>query len=267
MTTADYAAGVDYSTITEVAGQKGSRVQLDRACNRYYFAGDFCAGKDVLEVACGVGQGLGYLAGRARRVVGLDIEARNLRYAAATYRGRPRIDLARGDGQSLPFGDSTFDVVVLYEAIYYLPHPEAFAAEARRVLRPGGTLLVCTTNPERADFNRSPYSHRYLGASDLRALLSPLGFAVDLLGEASADRHSARQTALRLGKALAVRLGLIPKTMSAKAVLKRLVFGRLVDMPSEIRDGMVPRRPPVALATNESVRDVTVLFAVGRLAV
>lgn len=46
------------------------------------------------------------------------------------------------DAQELPFQDATFDVVLLLEAIYYLPHAEKFMAEARRVLRPDGILFI-----------------------------------------------------------------------------------------------------------------------------
>src|SRR3954470_7406348 len=51
-------ADMDYSTVTEVAGDRASSAQLERIFGRYYFASDFCAGKDVLEIACGTGQGI-----------------------------------------------------------------------------------------------------------------------------------------------------------------------------------------------------------------
>ena len=80
------------------------------------------------------------------------------------------------DAQSLPLETASFDVVMLFEAIYYLPNPELFLREARRVLRPDGLLLICSANCERADFNASPFSHRYFSARDLGSLLSREGF-------------------------------------------------------------------------------------------
>jgi len=59
---------IDYTTVTEMPGLKASREQLAMLYTRYAFAAKFCDGKDVLEVGCGAGQGLGYLATKARKV-------------------------------------------------------------------------------------------------------------------------------------------------------------------------------------------------------
>jgi len=67
----------DYTSVTEIAGSKVSNEQLLRMAHRYHFAAGFCAGKDVLEVACGAGVGLGYLAKFAKRVVGGDIDQKS----------------------------------------------------------------------------------------------------------------------------------------------------------------------------------------------
>ena len=60
---------------------------IDRLWTRYAFAGSLCRGKDVLEVACGPGPGLAYLAGKARRVVGSDYMENLLRDALKNGRG------------------------------------------------------------------------------------------------------------------------------------------------------------------------------------
>jgi len=56
----------DYVSVTEIAGDEVTQEQVDRLCDRYYWAGQYCFGNDVVEAACGSGQGLGYLAGIAR---------------------------------------------------------------------------------------------------------------------------------------------------------------------------------------------------------
>jgi ubiquinone/menaquinone biosynthesis C-methylase UbiE len=71
------------------------------------------------------------------------------------------------DAHNLPFDDKSFDVVILYEAIYYLEHPERFIEEARRVLRENGTLLICTANKDWSGFNPSPYTYKYFSAPEL----------------------------------------------------------------------------------------------------
>lgn len=49
----------DYVFVTEISGEEVTQEQIDRLCNRDYWAGQYCTGKDVMEVACGTGQGLG----------------------------------------------------------------------------------------------------------------------------------------------------------------------------------------------------------------
>lgn len=51
------------------------------------------------------------------------------------------------DAECIPVASESFDSVVAAEMIYYLARPETFAAEAHRILRPGGRLILSTTNP------------------------------------------------------------------------------------------------------------------------
>ncbi len=91
---------------------------------RYHYAAGLCQGKDVLEVRCGSGAGLGYLARRARSVVGGEYTESLLSRALLHYRGR--IPLVWLDAHALPFREASFDAVILFEAIYYLGRPEDF---------------------------------------------------------------------------------------------------------------------------------------------
>jgi hypothetical protein len=61
-----------------------------------------------------------------------------------------------------------------------------------------------------------------------------------------------------------VRLRLIPRTMHGKALLKRLVYGRLNRLPAELTNGPTPPRP-VSLSGQEPVRDFKILYALGRV--
>src|SRR5438128_953104 len=136
----------DFSGVTETPGVGASREQLAMLLARYTLAAERAVNKDVLEVACGSGMGLGYLATRARRVVGGDYTFPLLRAAQRHYSGR--IPLVRHDAAVLPFAAASFDVVILYEAVYYLSRPEEFVKEAQRVLRPYGTVIICSVNCE-----------------------------------------------------------------------------------------------------------------------
>jgi SAM-dependent methyltransferase len=235
----------DYSEVTELAGSPISAEQLARLSHRYGWAAQYCAGRDVVEVACGCGAGLGLLGAVSRSLEGGDYSPPILDLARTHYRERVR--LIHLDAQSLPYEDATKDVIILFEAIYYLPDAARFVAECRRVLRPGGQVLVATANRDLWDFNPSPLSHRYYGAGELASLFHSEGFDVQLFGYMPVGRVSWRQKALRPLKLLAVRLGIMPKTLKGKRLLKRLVFGRLVLMPAELEPPNEGLEPPVLL--------------------
>ncbi len=254
----------DFTTVTEMPGSRASREQLSMLYTRYHFAASFCAEKDVLEAACGAGPGLGYLGRRAKKVIGIDIDARNLSVAQSHYRGRQNIELLSMDAHTLEFEDASFDVIILFEAIYYLNQPRRFLAECRRVLRDGGTLLLNTVNPEWRDFNPSPFSTRYFGARELRDLLESSNLKANLFGAFPGSGSSLRFKTISFLKRTAGNLGLIPKTMKDKESLKRIFFGRLEPFPSEVREAMAQYAAPVPLPIDGPVPQYKVLYAAGR---
>ena len=230
--------GDHFKSVTELAGESVATEQVIRMTDRYQWAAHVSAGRDVLEVACGTGQGLGLLASTARSVTAGDISPAIVAQATAHYGDRVQIRVM--DATELPFGESSFDVVIIFEAIYYLSDVRRFLAEVRRVLRPGGDLLIATANPDLSDFNPSPYSHAYFGARELAQLLSAEGFQPSLFGNTPVGQVSARQRVLRPVKRAAVRLGVMPKSMRGKEVLKRLFFGQLIAMPEELTSAAAP---------------------------
>lgn len=251
----------DYLSVTELAGDDVTVEQVDRMCQRYYWAGKYCQGKDVLELGCGTGQGAGYLAGLASGFLAGDYSEKILEIARAHY--GERIKFQQLDAQQLPFDNSSFDVVVLFEAIYYLPSAERFVTECRRVLRPGGRVLIATANKDLYDFNPSPHSHTYYGVPDLRDLFRRYGFTSTFFGNTPVDDLSCRQRMLRPVKKFVANSGLMPKTMAGKKMLKRLVFGSLVPMPAEIVPGMVPYVDPAPIPADRPDRKHKVLYCVG----
>jgi ubiquinone/menaquinone biosynthesis C-methylase UbiE len=222
----------DFSEVTELVGSQITAEQLQRMYHRYEWAAGFCAGKDVVEVACGSGPGIGILSQASKSLEAGDYSGGILALARAHYGTRVR--LMQMDAQSLPFRDASKDVIILFEAIYYVPDAARFVAECKRVLRPGGCVLVATANKDLWDFNPSPMSHRYYGARELTDLLREFGFDSDIYGYMPVSTVSWRQKLLRPAKRLAVGVGMIPGSLKGKRFLKRLVFGQLVTMPAEL---------------------------------
>jgi SAM-dependent methyltransferase len=96
----------------------------------------------VIDVGCGDGSALAVAARQnpGHRFAGMDWSAGALRQARALG-----LEVLRG-GMDLPVADGAADVVIMSEVIEHLVDPDGAVAEVRRVLRPGGSLLLSTPN-------------------------------------------------------------------------------------------------------------------------
>ncbi len=250
----------DFSRVTERPGQKASALQMQMLKARYGWAARYAQAADVLEAACGAAMGLSVLARVARSVTAGDLDETNLAEARSAYAGEPRITLRRLDAMDLPYEAGSFDLLLLFEALYYLPSAAGFFAEARRVLRPGGRLLITCVNPQWSGFNPSPFSVRYLNAADLARLLTEAGFAPEIHA-AFPEERTWRDALTGWIRRLAVWLHLIPRTMGNKALLKRLFYGRLETVPAQLGPGVIQ---PAGLTPLDAAGDLSqyrVLYA------
>jgi ubiquinone/menaquinone biosynthesis C-methylase UbiE len=143
--------------------------EYDRRWARYNAASlallrPWVAGRElgrVLDVGCGTGNLLGLLAESAARVesyAGIDPAPPMLRIA----REKPRASPVRGSvlaatAEALPFADGAFDLAVSASTLHDWSDPHAGLAEIRRILRPGGELLLL-------DWHRDPLPMRLLNA-------------------------------------------------------------------------------------------------------
>ena len=237
----------DFLSVTELSGDDVTQEQVERLCHRYYWAGEYCRNKDVLEAACGTGQGAGYLSGLASSYRAGDFSEAILNIARTHY--GELVAFQPFDAQEMPFVDDSLDVIILFEALYYIPSGERFVAECKRVLRPGGKVLIATANKDLFDFNPSPHSYTYYGVKELGDLFLNQGFSTEFFGYMPVESLSLKQKVLRPIKKFVVNSGLMPKTMAGKKLLKRLVFGGLVPMPAEIAADMMPYVAPQALSS------------------
>jgi lipopolysaccharide/colanic/teichoic acid biosynthesis glycosyltransferase/2-polyprenyl-3-methyl-5-hydroxy-6-metoxy-1,4-benzoquinol methylase len=254
----------DFDSVTELPGHEGTPEQMSMMYTRYHLAAQLSKGKDLLELGCGPGVGLGYLSKSARRVVGGDFDPKLVEIANQHYQGR--VEICRLDAQQLPYEDESFDVILLLEAIYYLPKPEEFVAEARRVLRQDGIILVCSANRERPDFNASPFTHKYFSAAELHELLAATGFEVETFGGYPVANRSLKGQILGVIRDMAVKLHLVPKTMKWKILLKRLLYGKLDPIPAELKVDDAQCQELIPIDSAQKVSEYKVIYAVGRRA-
>ncbi|MEJ2384282.1 MAG: class I SAM-dependent methyltransferase [Xanthomonadales bacterium] len=115
--------------------------------HRYVFARAFVDGLRVLDAACGEGYGSALLAERAASVTGVDISEDAIAHARARY-AAANLAFEVADGTALPFDDDAFDCVVSFETLEHLHDQKGLLGEFRRVLKPGGFLLIST--PDKA---------------------------------------------------------------------------------------------------------------------
>lgn len=152
------AAGLDATGERLIPAAYGGSVVLAEHLARYRFAARLARGRDVLDAACGEGYGSAMLAAAgAASVVGIDIDAATVTHARATH----GVDVRQGDVSRLPFDDAAFGLVVSFETIEHVAEPERALDEFRRVLGPGGLLVVSTPNADEY-LEDNPYHEREL---------------------------------------------------------------------------------------------------------
>ncbi len=105
------------------------------------------AGARVLSSGCGFGGSLlAYHDAGAATVTGVEVDPTYARFAALRVEGLPGAEVVLHDGGRLPWPDGSFDVIESMDVIEHTDDPRAYLAELRRVLAPGGLILLVTPN-------------------------------------------------------------------------------------------------------------------------
>ncbi len=148
------AATLQWNTLAcgELEGDKTHIDYFDRvAAERYrqqpwqhrYFGFDRFAGKDVLEIGVGQGTDLLQFAKAGARCHGVDITDNHLMLTKRNFDLRGiAVDLHKADATALPFRDGSLDCVYSFGVIHHIPEADRVVADVRRVLRPGGEVMV-----------------------------------------------------------------------------------------------------------------------------
>lgn len=100
------------------------------------------AGRDVLDIGCGTGFHLPRFAATARHVTGVEPHEPLVRLARDRVTMLPGVEVLVGPAQRLPLPDASVDVAHARTAYFFGPGCEQGLAEAERVLRPGGVLVI-----------------------------------------------------------------------------------------------------------------------------
>jgi ubiquinone/menaquinone biosynthesis C-methylase UbiE len=131
-------------TIAKSLNVRASEPAMQTICARYLAQVAVAAGARVLEIGCGNGATTKLIMQHLAPVqlVGIDPSPVFLDMAHERFAGEPRVSFALGDAVASGQADSRFDLVIAHTVYSHLVDPEGALAEARRVLRPGGQLVI-----------------------------------------------------------------------------------------------------------------------------
>jgi SAM-dependent methyltransferase len=146
-------------------------------------------GAALLDVACGQGKFLEFAHAHGLRVTGVDVS--DVAVEAAQKRV-PEAEVVLSAGETLPFPDTSFDVVTCIGSLEHFPDPNAGAAEMARVLRPEGTAVIFVPNlfflghvwfgirrGTQPSEGGQAFSEIFLSSEGWRRLLTEAGFEVE----------------------------------------------------------------------------------------
>lgn len=153
--------------------------------HRYALARDLVADLEVLDAACGEGYGTALLASVAARATGVDVSRQAIEHARQRY-GSENLEFRTADCLDLPFGDESFDCIVSFETLEHLEDHDGLMKEFRRVLKPGGFLMV--SSPDKAIYtdllnNDNEFHLKELYRPEFEDLLGRYFPAYRLLGQ------------------------------------------------------------------------------------
>jgi SAM-dependent methyltransferase len=149
----------------------------------YEWIAERCAGREVVDMACGEGYGVDVLARRARRVTGVDANPEAHEHARLRY-SRPGVRFVRDMVETFT---APCDLVVFLQTIEHVREPASVLRHFKRMLGPGGVAYVSTPNllmlaPPGAPKSDNPWHLREYREEEFRELCASVFARVDLLG-------------------------------------------------------------------------------------
>ncbi|MDP6822877.1 MAG: metalloregulator ArsR/SmtB family transcription factor [Dehalococcoidia bacterium] len=155
------------------------------ACVRGILGGG--AVSDLLDIGTGTGRILEVMAPDIRHGVGIDLSHEMLAVARVNLgkTGLEHCQVRHGDMYELPFDDGSQDAVVFHQVLHYAEEPASAIAEAARVLRPGGQLVIVDFAPHRQRVLIEEHAHHRLGLAgeEVTAWCESAGLRSELVRE------------------------------------------------------------------------------------
>jgi SAM-dependent methyltransferase len=168
----------------------------------YRWIAERCAGKRVVDMACGEGYGAAVLADRAISVVGVDANPDAHGHARLRYEA-PGLSFERALVEEFD-GGAPYDAIVFLQTIEHVQEPRALLERFASLLATDGVAYVSTPNrltlaPPGAERSGNPWHVREYAPDEYRALVEPVFGSVELLGVHHARKLRAHELALRAG--------------------------------------------------------------------
>ncbi len=123
----------------------------------------------IADLGAGEGTISQLMAQRAKRVIAIDNSEKMVEFGSQIARkhGIANLEYRLGDLEDVPIRSGTVDLAFLSQALHHARHPERAAAEARRILKPGGRVAVLDLNRHRFEQARELYADLWLGFTEL----------------------------------------------------------------------------------------------------
>ena len=226
---------IDFTEFTEVSGTQITIDQLYRMNHRYSWVKDNLKESDeIIELCCGCGQGIQMLTDKVSKYYGTDITENLLNKAKNLNNEKASLTLSEANNYLKNFKENSIDAVIILEAIYYFKSLNEIIINSKNILKKKGKLFLCWPNPSFPGFHKSDYSFSYPTYDEIIEISNRNNFTIKKFFGFRKYKFSFKTFLKTKLKKIASKFNLIPSTMSAKLILKRIFEGNMVEMPKSL---------------------------------